>query len=108
MMRAFILAAAVALAPTGPAQAVEELSAAECYELKTLAHWYGRNTIAARSNLSSLLDQQSEEYRKKVGTGNNYKNPGLEQRIDNTKKSLRGGRAAAVEYSTIWRNLCKD
>lgn len=108
MMRAFILAAAVALAPTGPAQAVSELSAAECYKLKTLAHSFAGNTIAARGVLNSRLDQQSEEYREKVGAGKNYKNPGLEQRIDNIKKGLRASRAAAVQYSTIWRNLCKN
>jgi len=102
MMRALMLAAAVAFALTGPAQAVSKLSAEKCSELNGISRYEAERALVVRDQLKS----------RRLELAKNINNRGkanyLGQMIRTSEEDLREARAAAAEYSTIWRNLCKD
>ena len=106
-MKHMILAAAVALALTGPAEAGAKLTAKGCSQLNTLAQQYAVFVLSNHNILKKRKDQWFEEL-KKVGPGEKWNNPGLGRLIEENEEQLRRNRTASAEYSTIWRNLCKD
>lgn len=106
-MRQMILAAAVALALAEPAEAGEKLTAKDCSQLNTLAQHYAVVALSNHNILEKRKDQWFEELTK-LGPGEKWNNPGLEQAISQSEGYVRQNRTAAAEYSTIYRNLCKD
>jgi len=98
-MRQMILAAAVALALTGPVAADDtlELGVLKCVSIFSKAKHEANRILRLQLEKSSLQRARAT-----------IKDPALERTIRETEEDIRAARAAAAEYSTIWRNLCKD
>lgn len=100
-MKHVILAAATALALTGPVAADPlddfKLGVFKCVSIFSSATHEADTILRLKLEKSSLQRARTT-----------IKDPSLERTIRETEENIRAARAAAAEYSTIYRNLCKD